>query len=75
MSCLLFAACYEGDVSLQNQTYDYNNGLSTIRGRVLVCVNGAFQPICDVGWDNADAQVVCNQRYGYRYGKNIEVIP
>ena len=71
MSFLLFAACTDGDVYFQNETYDYNDGLSTNRGRVLVCVNGTIQPICDIGWDNTDAQVVCNQRYGSRYGKNI----
>ena len=67
-------ACTDGDVRLQNETYDYNNGLNTIRGRVLFCVNGSYQLICDVGWDNSDAQVVCRNSYGSNYGKKFELI-
>ena len=59
--------CTEGDVRLQNETYNYTNGLSTVRGRVVVCVSGSYQPICDIGWDDSDAQVVCTQYYGPNY--------
>ena len=53
----------------QNSTSTYDNGLRTIRARVDVCSNGIFLPICDVGWDNRDAQVVCNDNYGSDYRK------
>ena len=52
---------------LQNQTYDYEGGVTVLGGTVLVCVNRTYQPICDVGWDDIDAQVVCNILYGFNY--------
>ena len=46
---------------LRNLTFKTTErGLSIIQGQVAVCMNGTFLPICDVGWDNSDAQVVCN---------------
>ena len=55
-------------VRLRNLTSTYNQ-LNTIHGRVDVCSNGTFLPICDVGWDNRDAQVVCNDIYGSDYSE------
>ena len=66
--------CTDGDVRVQNETYDYSNSLTTIRGRVTACVNGSYHPVCDIGWDNSDAQVVCRNSYGSNYGKKFEFI-
>ena len=68
-------ACTNGEVRLQNVTYSYPNDQTVVQGRVTLCINGSYQPICDVGWDDVDAQVLCNERYGgYRpYGKCFEM--
>lgn len=38
-------------------------------GRVEVCYNGTYHPVCDQGWTVNDATVVCN-RIGY-YNSNF----
>ena len=64
--------CYEGSESVQyertNPEY-HEHGMSTYVGQVKVCINGSYHEICDVGWDDLDAQVVCNYWFGSDYGK------
>ena len=62
-------ACADGDIRLLNETSDFSNSLSTFQGQVVVCVGGAYQPVCDIGWDNNDARGACVLRYGSRFGK------
>ena len=63
------ADCFDGDVRLFNLSYTYDNGQQTVQAHVLVCLNGSYLPVCDLGWDDRDAQVVCNQEYGDNYSK------
>ena len=62
--------CYEGDMRLADQIYDYsydnetNRYLNSYGGRVEVCYEGEYRPICDVGWDSVDAEVAC-RNFGY----------
>ena len=47
--------CETGDLRLVGV------GLSEYEGRVEICLGGRYGTICDDGWDERDARVVCRQ--------------
>lgn len=46
--------CQQGDIRLVN-------GQLINQGRVEICVGNAWSAICQSGWDDDDARVVCRQ--------------
>ena len=71
-------SCVDGSVRLQNPDASSESQLPSYdlikdqvsRGMVEVCVNGSYSRVCDDGWDNRDASVVCSQVGFSRYGKS-----
>ena len=77
-SCVLHTvSCVDGSVRLQNPDASSESQLPSYdlikdqvsRGIVEVCVNGSYSRVCDDGWDNRDASVVCRQMGFSRHGK------
>ena len=68
----------EGSVRLQNPDAPSESQLPSYdlikdqvsRGIVEVCVNENYIRVCDDGWENRDASVVCSQMGFWRYGKS-----
>ena len=46
--------CHHGDIRLVG-------GKDSREGIVEICINYLWYTVCDKGWDNADASVVCRQ--------------
>ena len=69
--------CVDGSVCLQNPDASSESQLPSYdlikdqasRGIVEVCVSGSYSRVCDDGWDNRDASVVCSQMGFSRYGQ------
>lgn len=50
----IYVGCPEGEIRLLG-------GTTALEGRVEVCTNNEWNRVCEVGWGNADAKVVCRQ--------------
>ena len=63
---MLYAVCSDGDVRLVG-------GASINEGRAEVCYNYQWTTICDKGWDDNDASVICGQ-LGFSLQGNTSLI-
>ena len=53
--------CSPFDVRARNHTYRITQGLYIIiEANIEVCIDGAYVAVCDLGWDDNDAQLACN---------------
>ena len=50
----ILEACCDGEVCLRG-------GFDENQGRVEICFSGVWGTVCDNGWDESDANVVCTQ--------------
>ena len=46
----------------------YGTYQSIVDYRLEVCIGGEYTSVCDIGWDNRDAAVVCIDVKGYFEG-------
>ena len=58
--------CHDGDVRVI--------GSSDMSGRVEICFNETWGTICNQQWTSNDAQVVCRQLGGSRFGERLVLI-
>ena len=54
-------ACYVCIQGVIWEMSDFVRGETPLQGRVEICVNNIWGTVCDDGWDNSDASVVCKQ--------------
>ena len=55
--------CFDGDIQIADGAYGYDDNYY-YGGRVEVCLDEVYHPVCDLGWDDLEAAVVCNY-FGY----------
>ena len=50
----------EGGINQSLIHYGSSDLYLTLEGPVEVCIDGQYESLCDIGWDEADAQALCH---------------
>ena len=60
--------CYS-EGSVNPSLLDYNYGLLiSVVGPIEICIDGQYESLCDIGWDELDAQALCRREIGGNSG-------
>ena len=52
--------CNDFDLRLANTSVSFQDSYLVYAGNVETCINGTYSSICDIGWDDVEAQLICN---------------
>jgi hypothetical protein len=52
--------CNEFELRLTNTSFTSQNVYAVLEGNVEICINGTYVAICDIGWDDVEAQLACD---------------
>ena len=65
--------CTEFDLRLTNTSFSSQDVYVVYEGNVEICINGTYVAICDLGWDNVEAQLACNiEGYGAPFFRKFD---
>ena len=72
-----FSECfYEGSINYQViSNVSFDGLLYTYEGPVEICVNGQYESVCDIGWDQVDAKIVCRSLFSLVGKKYNNICP
>ena len=59
----------DGEFNSGILTYNYDGLVSSLEGPIEICVDGRYESVCDIGWDEVDALAFCRYQYGSNVGK------
>ena len=66
------SSCQDFELRLTNTSFTSQDVYLVYEGNVEACIDGTFISICDLGWNDVDAQVACNAMgYGEPYYRKI----
>ena len=68
------SSCYDGTLRLENSTFEFTSVGYVYGGRLEVCYNGIYHPVCDEGWTENDSTVACSNAGYPGYSKKRTIV-